>query len=148
MVKSAELQDSYLFRGLSSAQLDAIAGVALEKQFNGGDTVVRQFEKSSDIHVILEGHVKIKNSAGEDIAELGTGHVVGEVSLIDNSPRSATVIANGLTRTALIPADALNQLMAKDDHMKATVMEILAKVLCSRLRLANIQLVNNSNFRN
>jgi hypothetical protein len=37
--------------------------------------------------------------------------------------------------------------MVKDDHMKATIMEILAKVLCSRLRLANIQLVNNSNFR-
>lgn len=140
VIRADELRASYLFRGLSDPQLEAILGISQEKQYNGGDTVVRQYERSNDILIILSGSVKVKGFSNEDLAELGAGHVVGEISLVDNAPRSATVVASGAVRTALVPADALNNLMTKDMHMKASIMETLAKVLCSRLRTANIQL--------
>ncbi|MCG9894689.1 MAG: cyclic nucleotide-binding domain-containing protein [Fimbriimonadaceae bacterium] len=140
MVGIEELKGSYLFKGLSEDQLTSVLGVTQERNYPGGETVVRQFEKATDILVILGGSVKIKGFGGEDIAELGVGSVVGEVSLVDSAPRSATVIASGPTRAALINAEGLTALMNQDMAMKATVMETLCKVLCSRLRTTNIQL--------
>lgn len=138
MIKAEELRASYFFYGLSDTQLDAILTVTREVNYPGGATVVRQFEKSNDVLVVLSGSVKIKNFNGEDIAELGEGHVVGEVSLVDSAPRSATVVAAGNVRAAVITSDELHALMKKDVAMKAAIMETLAKLLCSRLRKMHI----------
>ncbi len=138
VIRAEELRASYFFHGLSNAQLDAILTVTREVNYPGGETVVRQFERSSDLLVVLSGTVKIKGISGEDIAELGEGHVVGEVSLVDNAPRSATVMSAGSVRAAVIPAEELHALMKKDVAMKAAIMETLAKLLCSRLRRMHI----------
>lgn len=138
MIKASELRASYFFFGLSDTQLEAILTVTREVNYPGGETIVRQFEKSNDVLVVLSGSVKIKNFAGEDIAELGEGHVVGEVSLVDSAPRSATVVASGNVRAAVISSDELHALMKRDVAMKASIMETLAKLLCSRLRKMHI----------
>lgn len=140
MTASEAIKDSYLFRGLSEDELNTVAELAQEKAYNGGDQVVRQFDKSSDILIILDGGVKIKGFHGEDLAELASGSVIGELSLIDDAPRSATALAVGNTRAALIPAGRLHTLLETDVHMKSAVMENLARLLCARLRGTNVQL--------
>ena len=140
MIKPDEIRQSYLFKGLQEDQLMSILGISQEKLYFGGDIVVRQFDKASDILVILSGKVKIKGFKGEDLAELAAGSVVGEIALVDSAPRSATVVSVGETRAALVPAQELTALMTRDVYMKATMMENLFKVLCSKLRTANLQL--------
>lgn len=140
MIKPDEIRQSYLFKGLQEDQLMSILGISQEKLYFGGDIVVRQFDKASDILIILSGKVKIKGFKGEDLAELAAGSVVGEIALVDSAPRSATVVSVGETRAALVPAQELTSLMTRDVYMKATMMENLCKVLCSKLRTANLQL--------
>jgi CRP-like cAMP-binding protein len=134
------LRVNYLFRDLSESQKDRIIGIAQEKAYQGGDVMVRQFDKNSDLLVILTGTARIKSFSGETIAEVGAGSVVGEVSLVDDQPRSATVTASGAATAAVLPSDQLRGLMANDPAIKAHVMECVGKVLCQRLRNANIQL--------
>lgn len=102
--------------------------------------VVRQFEHSQDLLVILSGEVRVKGFQGEDLATLGAGSVLGEISLVDCSPRSATVLSKGETMAAVIPADKLLDLMNRDVEVKAAIYENLSRLLCSRLRTSNIQL--------
>ena len=134
------LRDNYLFRGLSAAHIDEILAIASTKSFDGGDTILRQFGRDHDLMVVLKGLALIKTFSGDPIAEVGPGTVLGEVSLIDTEPRSATVTAKGACTVAVIPAEGLQNLMKHDIGMRCVMMENLAKVLCQRLRSANVQL--------
>lgn len=134
------LRHNYLFRGLSDAQREAIVNIAKEEGFDGGQVMVRQFDKTSDLLVILTGGALIKSFSDETLAEVGPGSVVGEISLVDDHPRSATVVATGPTSAALLPAEQLEKLMGEDAAMRAALFENIGKLLCQRLRTANIQL--------
>jgi CRP-like cAMP-binding protein len=136
------LRDNYLFRGLASSHIDEILGLATTKNFMGGDTILRQFGRDHDLMVVLKGLAIIKTFSGDSIAEVGPGTVLGEVSLIDTEPRSATVVAKGECTVAVIPASGLQNLMKHDIGMRCVMMENLAKILCQRLRSANQQIDN------
>lgn len=134
------LRHNYLFRGLSDSQREAIINIAREEVFDGGQTMVRQFDRNSDLMIVLNGGALIKTFSDETVAEVGPGSVVGEVSLVDDQPRSATVVAVGATSAAVIPSSELSKLLNADAGMKAQLFENIGKVLCQRLRTANIQL--------
>lgn len=130
---------NYLFRGLTAEQLERISSIAEEVQYNGGDTMIRQFDRSSDLLIILSGSALIKAFSGETMAEVGVGSVVGEVSLIDEQPRSATVVSSGDTQVVLLKGPKLQSEMNEDPVLKAALVTNLARLLCQRLRTANIQ---------
>ena len=134
------LRDNYLFRGLSDPHIDEILAMTSVKSFMGGDTLVRQFGKDSDLLIVLRGTAQIKTFSGDTIAEVGAGSVLGEVSLIDDESRSATVTSKGDTEVAVIPSEKLKEMMKHDLGMRCVMMENLAKLICQRLRTANIQL--------
>ncbi len=134
------LRENYLFRDLSESQQDNVIQIAETRTFDGGDVMVRQFDKDCDLFIVLAGGARIKSFSGETLAEVGPGSVVGEVSLVDDQPRSATVVAVGPTSVAILPSGPLNELMSRDAQLKAQFVANIARVLCQRLRLANIQL--------
>jgi CRP-like cAMP-binding protein len=129
-----------LGKGLTNDQVAAIAELATTRTFMGGDTIVRQFDRNSDLIVILEGSAIVKSFQGEKIAEVGPGSSVGEISLIDDQPRSATVHSSHGTTAALIPSDQLRGLMEADTDLEARILRNICRTLCSRLRVATIQL--------
>lgn len=134
------LQRNYLFHGLSGDQVQSITKLAEEVTVDGGEVVVRQFDRSTDLIVILKGGLAIKTSSDEVIAELGAGSAVGEVSLVDDQPRSATATAIGLTTLAKIDGTKLRELMDEDASLRAQLVTNIARLLAQRLRTANIQL--------
>ena len=134
------LKDNYLFRGLTEDQFDAVMALTQEKSFDGGETLVRQFGRDTDLLVVLSGAALIKTFSGDAIVEVGPGSVIGEISLIDDEPRSATVTCKGTTSVAVIPSEAIKNMMKHDRDLRCTLMENIAKVLCRRLRSANVQL--------
>lgn len=134
------LRDNYLFRGLSDSHIDSVLQLAEVRSFLGGDTILRQFGKDHDLMIVLRGTVQIKTFSGDAIAEVGPGSVLGEVSLIDDEPRSATVVSKGESQVAVIPANALREMMRHDMGMRCVMLENLSRVLCQRIRSANMQL--------
>jgi CRP-like cAMP-binding protein len=129
---------NYVFRGLPREVVAGFAAISTVRTFLGGDVLVRQFDFNSDVMVILEGQARIKSFSGETLAEFGPGSIVGEISLIDEQPRSATVVAVGEVKAAVIPAEMFRGVMADDPKTAATILMNIAKVLCRRLRSMNV----------
>lgn len=138
MITASRLTDHPLFKGLTESQANSVLAQATERSFAGGDVVVRQFEKNNDLLIITSGEVGIRTFSGEMVARLGAGSVVGEVALIDDEPRSATVVSVGASSAVVIPASAIRSVMDEDAELRATIMENLARILCARLRASNL----------
>lgn len=132
------ISNNYVFRDLAPEAVSAIVQASTEKLFFGGDILIRQFDSSSDLLVVLEGQAKITSFTGEKIAECGPGSVIGEISLVDDQPRSATVIAVGDVRAAVIPSDALRNLIDTDPATGVRILKNIARVLSYRLRAMNV----------
>ena len=137
---AAAIQHNYLLKGLTKEQVGEIALLARAGTFEGGDTILRQFAKDSDIMILLEGKARVNTFSGELIAEAGPGSVIGEVSLIDDKPRSATVVAVGHCVVARIPSTELWTLLDREPEIAKVLLLNLGRILCARLRAANVQL--------
>lgn len=138
-----EIQDAIaltLGRGLGEDGIRKISELADRKKFNGGDTIVRQFDKNSDLIIVLDGNAQIKTFNDELISEIGPGSIIGEISLVDEQPRSATIRSIQSTEVAIIHAAKLRDLMANDPIVAAAVYKNIAQTLCTRLRHATIHL--------
>jgi len=131
---------NYLVVGLSDDAVKEISALATVQTFFAGDDVIRQSAKESDLFVILAGRVNVLTAAGEKLAEIGPGGVLGEIALVDDQPRSANAVAIGQVQAAKIPAQALRALMNAKRDMGFVVLANIARVLCQRLRGASIRL--------
>jgi CRP-like cAMP-binding protein len=86
-----------LFSSLEDADLRALAPYLRERRFNRGALVLMQGEQGDSLYLIAEGQVKVV-LIGEDgreviLSVMGPGSFFGEMSLIDEQPRSANVVA-------------------------------------------------------
>jgi CRP/FNR family cyclic AMP-dependent transcriptional regulator len=85
------LKNVPLFSGCSKKELEKVAKAADEIEMTEGALVVDQGQTGREAFVILRGDVTIKRN-GRKIASLGAGDVVGELSLLDHGPRTATAV--------------------------------------------------------
>jgi len=81
-----------LFEGIERKDLERLARSFRERSFHEGDVVTKEGEPGTGFFVILEGsaHVTVR---GQTVATLGPGDALGEMALLDEGPRSATVVA-------------------------------------------------------
>ena len=86
------LQKIPLFSRLSQRQLNAVAKHADGIQVRKGAVLAKQGGHGLEAIIIVDGRARVQ-ADGKAIAELTAGDVVGEMSVIDGKPRSATVIA-------------------------------------------------------
>ncbi len=137
---ASAFRSSYLWSGLTGSQIDRLSLLAEEKTFDGGSTMLRQFAKDSDLMIVLEGTARINTFGGEMIGEAVPGSVIGEISLVDDKPRSATVVAVGHCKVAVIHSNELWAVMDEEPTIAKVVLLNIARILCARLRNANVQL--------
>jgi CRP/FNR family cyclic AMP-dependent transcriptional regulator len=85
-----------LFSGLTDSQIERLAAGSVRRSFPKGRTIVAEGEPSQSLYVLLSGRAKVQRSDTEGkeviLAVLGPGECFGEMSLIDDAPRSASVI--------------------------------------------------------
>ena len=85
-----------LFEDLDRRSLEAIANAAVEQTYTAGQEIVRQGDTGVGAFIIKKGRVEaVQDRAGNEhkLAEMKTGDVFGEMALLDEFPRSATVRA-------------------------------------------------------
>lgn len=82
-----------LFAGLSEEDLERLARQMKERRFSAGSTVTSEGAGGAGFFVIVEGNATVV-VAGEERAQLGPGDHFGEIALIDEGMRSATINAD------------------------------------------------------
>ncbi len=85
------LRNVSLFQGCSTKDLEKIAKASDEISMPAGSLIVDQGQTGREAFVLVEGTVIVRRN-GKKISTMGPGTVVGELSLLDHGPRTATVI--------------------------------------------------------
>ena len=137
---SEAFKSNYLVCGLPPEAIAEVWAMAVQETHLARETLIRINEKSSDLFVVLDGKVQVMTQDGDVLAEPGPGSVLGEMSLIDDRPRSAEVVCLSLTKVAKIPAKALRSYMNSNRDVGFIILANLARVLSGRLRLADLKI--------
>ena len=116
---------------LPRKDLDALIAVRKEVSFDKGAVLMAEGEPGREAYLITEGHVSVKRGR-KKIAELGPGNLVGEMALIVDEPRSATVTALEPVRAYSVPRSKFSAVLERP-----TVWWLVAKFLAQRLRAEN-----------
>jgi len=133
--KAARLNGVPLFAGISPESMGRLVAVAGEQAFAPGTFIVRQGQVGTGLYVIVDGSVSVIRGADDVIATLGTGDFFGELSVIDQQPRNASVqAAEPTTVLALASWDLLNLL----EHDPALSLNMI-RGLVARVRAAGEQ---------
>jgi CRP-like cAMP-binding protein len=128
------------FSGLDDKILNKISDACIVRQFTKGETIVRQGEMGLGLYIIARGRVKVDREQGgarTQVAELGPEQFFGDMALLDNKPRSATVTGIEDAECLLLTRDSFVKLMNKYPEIPIR----MAKVLAERLREANEKIV-------
>jgi CRP-like cAMP-binding protein len=135
------LETIHLFRGLTTAGLDRIAAIAGEERPKLGTHVFHEGEAGDKLYLILEGKIRISRTLpgmGEEaLAVLGPGEAFGEMSLIEDVPRSADAIVHERVRLLTITRDAFEDLLFINKELAYEILWNFVKILSHRLRDAN-----------
>jgi len=135
------LSNMNLFRGLAPEGLDRIAAIAGEESHDAGGFVFREGEVGDKLYLILEGKIRISRDLpgmGEEaLAVLGPGEAFGEMSLIDDTPRSADARVHERVRLLVITREAFEDLLFIHKDLAYEILWNFIKTLSGRLREAN-----------
>lgn len=131
------LQKIPLFAGLSDAQLEQLARMAVRRKVQRHTTIVYVGASTDALYIIVEGSAKVLNRDEEGreviLTFLGKGEFFGEMGLIDGSPRSADVVASESCELLVISKVDFMRALADNVELCLNIM----KGLVTRLRDAN-----------
>lgn len=126
-----------LFSMLTVAQGDAVAAAVVKRRFKRGEAIVEQGKQSNALSIILTGRARViaTDPRGREVilATMRPGDYVGEMSLIDNEPHSATVMAEIQTDALILGRLEFARCLPENSSMAYAVM----KGLVQRLRQAD-----------
>ncbi len=122
-----------LFSLLTVAQAEVISGAVIKRRFKRGEALVEQGQKSNALVILLTGRARVvtSDSRGREVilATLAQGDYLGEMSIIDNEPHSATVRAEVQTDVLMLGRAEFARCLTENASMSLVVMRGLVKRL-------------------
>ena len=85
----------YIFGFLTDLDIEWLARAGTRKKIGNGDAIIKEGEVVDTLAIILEGELLVSTKSAGQIVRLSVGEIVGEISLVDSAPASATVAALG-----------------------------------------------------
>lgn len=137
--KMEALKKIPLFRHLTYKEQTAVLSISTSRTYPSGREIITEGQPGEDLFVVLRGRVRIE-AGGVEVAELRAGGHFGEMGLIDNAPRSATVRAVEPTRVMVISRPDVMNLMRKEPVLAVKLLWSFVQVLSDRLRATNAEL--------
>ena len=135
------LRGSDLFADLSDEQMQRLTSIGAVESFKRNTFIFREGDPGDKFYVVLGGAVRVSRQVpgmGEEaLAVLRTGSGFGEMSLIDDSPRSADAIAHESCQLFVVGRQLFEDLLFVDRVMACDILWKMVRILSRRLRETN-----------
>jgi signal transduction histidine kinase len=120
------LQISKLFRDASLAELESLRGATEIRRYAAGQQIFAEGDEGDGMYVVLSGRVLISARMGGDqkqtLSKAGPGDFFGEMAVLDNAPRSATVTAEEPTEAAFIAREPLLRVLGSSPRLSINLV--------------------------
>jgi CRP-like cAMP-binding protein/GNAT superfamily N-acetyltransferase len=128
-----------IFKGLADSQLRMLSSICRIVNYSAGDVIFSQDESNDNLFMILNGEVEI--CLGERLIPVGKvlpGDVLGEISLIESMPHSATAVAVQDSRLIAMATRDFEVLIQRYPRIGMTVMRNIARSLGDKLKMTDL----------
>ena len=116
------------FGGLDEKKRKSIASQGKELSYKSGDTIVDEGTMGVGFYLILDGRAEVRKK-GKVLASLQKGEFFGEMSLIDEQPRSADVVAIAPTRCWALSSWAFSSIVKTNPEIPMMMLKEMVKRL-------------------
>ena len=110
-----------LFARCSKKELRMIANLADQIEWPEGKTLIQEGRLGSEFFILIEGTASV-SKGGSKLRDLAAGDWIGEIALISDVPRTATVVATSAIRALVMTRGSFSQLMTDSPSIAAKVM--------------------------
>lgn len=145
------LRNVYFFRDLKDHEIQRISELCEETEFRPGDVIVQEGTPGDKFFIVLSGQVEVWQSydkgTGDLLAVHGPGHLFGEMALVDEEPRSASVVARTAGHMLYLTREQFHDVLTESPSVALSVTRSLSAMVrksnqsyVERLRSRNRQL--------
>ena len=140
-ISEADLKRLYLFRSVNLESIQGVLDACTLRLASSGEVIIHAGSPNRYIYLLLDGHLRIHphGLSEEPVVVLGPGEMVGEMSVIDQQPASANVVAAEPCRIMVMEEDILWSLIQSSHDAARNLLFILT----SRLRHADQLITDN-----
>jgi len=136
-----------LFEFLERDELVQVAARMHFQDLAPGETLFHEWDRADFVCFIESGELDVTKKTGPDSfdvrATLGRGRSIGEMSIINNFPRSSTVIARSKVRLAVFQRDTFEEILEEKVDIGVNILKGLANLLSVNLQKASSRLEDN-----
>jgi signal transduction histidine kinase len=142
------LRHVYFFKDLSEEEIELIASNCKEDRFEAGEVIFLEGTQGERFFIVLDGHVEVwKDYQSQDpdmLAIHGPGHLFGELALIDDLPRSASVVARTDTRVLYLFREEFTRIFQENSSVALSILRSVSDMV----RKSNQSFVDDLRQRN
>ena len=136
-----------LFKGLSQDELSLVADLCEPRQYRADEIIFTEKSKGKEMYIVTKGRVRIElgikgKTDCATVHRLGEGEIFGELVLVGEGRRSATVHCETDCEVLSIEQDGLLCLFEQNARIGYVIVMKLASLLAARLKKTNLQLVS------
>ena len=133
------LAEHPLFRDLRDTDRAELAAMMVERHYPSGSEIFREGDPGGELYIIGGGSVEVQKQRSHGsgrvvIARFDRGGVIGEMSLVDRMPRSASVLAVQPTRAWVLQQESFDEMLSSKPSLAVQTLRGLATLLSQRLR--------------
>ena len=136
-ISTTVLKSVPMFAAFREDQLQSLATVITRRSAPRGSMIMAEGGRVDSLYIVISGRLKVMmgEADGKEVilSILGPGEMFGEMGLIDENPRSATVLAIEPCELLAVTRQAFNKFLAENTEMAMTVIRVLVR----RLRAAD-----------
>jgi CRP-like cAMP-binding protein len=116
------------FSELSPEELLGVTAIAERRSFDGGEVVFAEGDEGDGLYVVASGELAVERG-GRELIRLGRGEMVGELSVLDGEPRSATVRAATAAELYFVGRDEFLELCDASPPLVQSLLRSMARRL-------------------
>ena len=149
---SSMLSKQDVFKDLTSEEIDQIADITQHEKYKPHETIFEDQHPGLDLYVVISGKVQVRIEAiipheYITLSVINPGEILGEFSMIDQEPRSASAVCAERTEMLVINGQKLHELFNNNNRIGYIVMKNIARIMCERIRRTNRLLLNSLCFK-